>query len=308
MAGPITHTYVARELLARARQSSASKEDWVNYEKALILGALGPDIGLFPGGLPLLSNLAHYHKTGSLTMALLSHATSGAEKAFAIGWLSHYFVDTLTHPLINEGAGELLHGKRALQVNYEDSPHDHKRVELGIDGFLFYHFGLPPFECPTTSSAQLNLQLLQRAYATTYNFTPTIKEVETSFSSTKRYSELLAKISVCHGSRFLKRRIPGWCLSTYCYPYLPGRLLSSIIKHRYKYYGIATAVEPATWLREEFLTLLQVSISSTLNFVIEAGPLLKDLNFDTGEPTDYVKYSAAKQTLLDLSQILEKKC
>jgi len=306
MAGPITHTYVARELLAHARKSSSAQGDWVNYEKALILGALGPDLGLFPGGLPLLSNLAHYHKTGSLTMALLSHAATGPEKAFAIGWLSHYFVDTLTHPLINEGVGELIHGKSGLQINYEESPHDHKRVELGIDGFLFYHLDLMPFECPTASSAQLNLQLLQTAYSSTYNFTPTIKELETSFLSTKRYSELLAQISVCHGSRFLKRGIPGWCFSTYCYPYLPGRLLSSLIKHRYKHYGLAAAVEPKTWLSEGFFTLLQDSISSTLACINVAGYSLQDLNFDTGEPTDYVKSAAAKQTLIDLSCAIEK--
>ena len=82
--------------------------------EAYLAGAQGPDIiGVVQHGLSKLSTMpvqtvgeeAHYLQTGELALNLLYTARKPAEKAFALGWITHYLNDIYVHTLVNEYGG-----------------------------------------------------------------------------------------------------------------------------------------------------------------------------------------------------------
>src|SRR5258706_16136730 len=56
-------------------------------------GAVIPDMGYFPRGSKLFTNLIHYVRTGDFVLALLNDAQNPDEFAFALGVFSHYKAD-----------------------------------------------------------------------------------------------------------------------------------------------------------------------------------------------------------------------
>ena len=100
---------------------------------AFLQGALGPDMGFFPGGVAILSELAHNHRPGDLTRALAASAGTDVQRAFVWGWLTHVLADVAVHPTVNE------HARRAVVAAGGDPADEqalaaaHSRLELGLD-------------------------------------------------------------------------------------------------------------------------------------------------------------------------------
>jgi hypothetical protein len=95
-------------------------------------GAIGPDMGFFPGGEHLLSQAAHVVRSGDLARTLMGTAATPTQRAFAYGWMTHMLGDVLIHPVINSAAADLLDRDRCPRT---DAWHQnaHIRVELGLD-------------------------------------------------------------------------------------------------------------------------------------------------------------------------------
>lgn len=117
MPGHVVHI----ELASRCRGLFPQGDEVTN---ALYHGALGPDMGMFPGGDLLVSDLAHYVKTADLARALVATAGNDVEHAYAWGWVSHILADSWLHPAINEAAGD---------IPWSESREPHLRVEFGLD-------------------------------------------------------------------------------------------------------------------------------------------------------------------------------
>ena len=62
-------------------------------------GSLIQDLGYYPFGSHLLTNLTHYVRTGDFVECLIRNASDVNEYAFALGALAHYASDTAGHPL-----------------------------------------------------------------------------------------------------------------------------------------------------------------------------------------------------------------
>jgi Zinc dependent phospholipase C len=60
-------------------------------------GAIAPDMGYYPFGSKLFTNLMHYVRTGDFVNEMLDEAQDVNEYAFAIGVLSHYYADKYGH-------------------------------------------------------------------------------------------------------------------------------------------------------------------------------------------------------------------
>src|SRR5436309_3006354 len=62
-------------------------------------GAVTPDMGYYPFGSKLFTNLVHYVRSGDFVTAMLQEAETLNQYAFALGTLSHYNADNYGHPL-----------------------------------------------------------------------------------------------------------------------------------------------------------------------------------------------------------------
>lgn len=109
------------ELASRSRDLFPEGDPVTN---ALYHGSLGPDMGMFPGGDSLVSDLAHYVRTADLARALVARATNEVERAYAWGWVAHIVADSGLHPAINRASGDIA---------WSESPEPHLRVEFGLD-------------------------------------------------------------------------------------------------------------------------------------------------------------------------------
>jgi hypothetical protein len=100
-------------------------------------GAVAPDMGYFPRGSKLFTNLVHYVRSGDFVTALLHDAQDLNEYAFALGVLCHYYADKYGHRIgINPGV-PITYPKVEKEfgnvVTYGDDPVSHVRMEFSYD-------------------------------------------------------------------------------------------------------------------------------------------------------------------------------
>jgi hypothetical protein len=100
-------------------------------------GAVAPDMGYYPLGSKLFTNLVHYVRTGDFITALFSEATNANEYAFALGALCHYYADVYGHSLGVNVSVPIAYSKDKSKfgnvVTYEQDETAHKRVEFSFD-------------------------------------------------------------------------------------------------------------------------------------------------------------------------------
>jgi hypothetical protein len=138
MPQPALHLLLARQTLERWRGLASPPFDLDDADavNAFLHGSLAPDMGNFPGGSTALAHLVHTQRTGEVQRALFNMASTGPERAFAHGWLTHVIADALIHPLINADAARRTRDGQATIV-------EHVRVEVGIDvAFCWQHAAL----------------------------------------------------------------------------------------------------------------------------------------------------------------------
>ena len=120
-----------------ARFPGASAEDLRRARAYAYGGSLIQDLGYYPFGNKLFSDLAHYVRSGGFIEALLRESRDLDEYAFALGALSHYSGDDLGHALATNRSVPLLfpdlRARYGREVAYADDPTAHIRTEFGYD-------------------------------------------------------------------------------------------------------------------------------------------------------------------------------
>ena len=100
-------------------------------------GAVAPDMGYYPLGSKLFTNLVHYVRTGDFVFALLHEARNANEYAFALGALCHYYADVYGHRLGVNVTVPVAYPKARKKygpvITYEQDKTAHKRVEFAFD-------------------------------------------------------------------------------------------------------------------------------------------------------------------------------
>ena len=100
-------------------------------------GSLIQDLGYYPFGSPLFTDLMHYVRAGDFVESLLEGATNANEYAFALGALAHYNSDCAGHPLAVNRVVPMMYPKVRAKVGpdalYVDSPARHVMVEFAFD-------------------------------------------------------------------------------------------------------------------------------------------------------------------------------
>lgn len=134
--------------LIRKRFPNATEQDLADARSYARGGSHLPDLGYFPLGNHLFSDLLHYVRTGDFTSRLIAEARSAKEYAFALGMLAHYEADSIGHPLATNLAVPILYPKLQAQygdsVTYADSPSAHLQTEFRFDVLQIAHRGEVP--------------------------------------------------------------------------------------------------------------------------------------------------------------------
>ncbi len=115
----------------------ATKEQLKDAHAYAYGGSVAPDMGYYPFGSKLFTDLVHYVRTGDFVQALLEEAHDVNEYAFALGVLCHYNADKYGHPLATNRCVPLafpkIKEKFGTTVTYEEDPVSHVRMEFGFD-------------------------------------------------------------------------------------------------------------------------------------------------------------------------------
>ena len=170
--------------------------------RAFLHGSLAPDIGYFPGGVRLFSELAHLVRPADLARALLGVARTPEQRAYAYGWATHLLADAMIHPLLNEAGGEYLYGDRRRPVSSTEDVITHMRLELGLDAAVLARFPvLGDLRCDGNVSPG-TIAGLSQAFLDLYGWSPADESLHASHRLSGRLSRIALTVNRVHSSTF----------------------------------------------------------------------------------------------------------
>jgi Zinc dependent phospholipase C len=158
--------------LLRTRFPNASEDELRDALAYAHGGSHLPDLGYFPFGSHLFSDLLHYVRTGDFNSRLLAEAESPNEYAFALGMLAHYEADANGHPEATNLAVPIIYpkleNKYGNRVTYADSPSAHLETEFRFDVLQVAHRHDIPGFLDHAVEFKVPEQFLDRVFRETY--------------------------------------------------------------------------------------------------------------------------------------------
>ena len=135
-------------------------------------GSVVQDLGYYPFGNRLFTDLTHYVRSGDFVEALIREARTAEEYAFALGALAHYNADTSGHAIAVNRAVALMYPKlRAKygdEVTYAESPKRHVMVEFAFDVVHAAAGAYLPEAYHAFVGFEVSKEVLGRAFVATY--------------------------------------------------------------------------------------------------------------------------------------------
>lgn len=135
-------------------------------------GAVVPDMGYYPFGSKLFTNLIHYVRSGDFVTAILNDAQNLNEYAFALGVLCHYYADVYGHRIgINVSVPEIypkLKRKFGDTVTFDEHHISHLRTEFSFDVLQTAQGNYASTAYHDFIGFKVADTLLQKAFAETY--------------------------------------------------------------------------------------------------------------------------------------------
>ncbi|HEV8492491.1 MAG TPA: zinc dependent phospholipase C family protein [Candidatus Angelobacter sp.] len=122
--------------LLKQKFPAATEEDLRKAHAYAYGGCLVQDMGYYPFGNKMFSDLVHYVRSGDFVQALLAESTDINEYAFSLGAMAHYAADIVGHPVVNAAVGREfpeLRKKYGPIVTYAQNNKAHIRTEFGFD-------------------------------------------------------------------------------------------------------------------------------------------------------------------------------
>ncbi len=135
-------------------------------------GAIIQDMGYYPHGSKLFSDLTHYVRSGDFVLALLRDSQDLDGYAFALGALSHYAADNEGHSIGVNLAVPILYPKLKKRygstVTYEQDPLAHVKTEFGFDVLEVAQGRYAPDAYHDFIGFAVSAPLLEQAFQETY--------------------------------------------------------------------------------------------------------------------------------------------
>ncbi|MGA9717886.1 MAG: zinc dependent phospholipase C family protein [Acidobacteriaceae bacterium] len=134
-------------------------------------GAIIQDIGYYPFGNKLLSDMLHYVRSGDFVDNLIREAQTPDEYAFALGALAHYTSDSYGHPAVNRATATeypRLRRRYGPVVLYDQDPEAHLQTEFGFDVLEVTQQRYAPEAFHDFIGFQVSKPVFERAFQDTY--------------------------------------------------------------------------------------------------------------------------------------------
>jgi hypothetical protein len=148
-------------------------------------GAIIQDMGYYPFGSKLFSDLVHYVRSGDFVNALLEESTDVKEYAFALGALSHYVSDNYGHSIATNFAVPLTYPKDKEKygnlVTYAQDRKSHLRMEFSFDVLQTVRGNYASLAYHNFIGFKVAEPVLEKAFLKTYGLD--IKDIFTNFSA-----------------------------------------------------------------------------------------------------------------------------
>lgn len=158
--------------LLKARYPDATEEQLSAAQAYAYGGSIIQDLGYYPHGSHLFSDLTHYVRSGDFVMALLRDSQDVYQYAFALGALSHYATDNEGHRIGTNRAVPILYPplqkKFGNFVTYEDDELAHVKTEFGFDVLQVAQQRYAPSSYHDFIGFEVSRPLLDQAFQETY--------------------------------------------------------------------------------------------------------------------------------------------
>jgi hypothetical protein len=158
--------------LLSQRFPSASAADLQRARAFAYGGSVIQDLGYYPFGNKLFTDLVHYVRSGDFVEALLREAKTVDDLAFALGAVAHYVSDNVGHPrAVNRSVPMIypkLRAKFGDEVIYAEDPKRHVMVEFAFDVVQTATGAYLPDAHRQHIGFELALPALERAFTATY--------------------------------------------------------------------------------------------------------------------------------------------
>jgi Zinc dependent phospholipase C len=158
--------------LLQQRYPGATDDQLIEAKSFAYGGSILQDMGYYPFGSELFTNLTHYVRSGDFVRNLLDEAHNRNEYAFALGALAHYAADLSGHP---EGTNRAmpqvypeLQAKFGNSITYEEAPIQHTQLEFAFDVMQVAAGRYRTAEYQRSIGFQVSKPVLERAFLKTY--------------------------------------------------------------------------------------------------------------------------------------------
>jgi len=119
------------------RYPGATPQELLDAKAYAYGGAIIQDMGYYPFGNVLFTNLTHYVRSGDFVRNLIGQARDRNDYAFALGALAHYAADISGHAegtnLAMASVYPELAAKFGPVITYEQAPKQHTQLEFAFD-------------------------------------------------------------------------------------------------------------------------------------------------------------------------------
>lgn len=158
--------------LLEGRYPGATAAELIEAKSYAYGGSILQDMGYYPFGSELFTNLTHYVRSGDFVGNLLAEAHSRNEYAFALGALAHYAADAVGHPTGTNRAQADVYPNLAAQfgdyITYEQAPVQHTQLEFAFDVVQMAAGHYRTAEYQRLIGFEVSKPVLERAFLKTY--------------------------------------------------------------------------------------------------------------------------------------------
>ncbi len=321
------------------RFPQSSPDDLIKAHAYAYGGCIIQDMGYYPFGSKLFSDLAQYVRSGDFVLNLIRDSQDVNEYAFALGALAHYAADSEGHPFgVNPSVPveyPKLRRKFGEAATYEDDPRAHIRTEFGFDVEQVARGRYAPQSYHDFIGFEVAKPLLERAFRETYSLEleDLFKDLDLALGTYRRsVSKVIPEMTRAAWSmkkdELLKAQ-PGLTRRKFIYnlsrasyqkewdqeyrrPGVGARVLAFFLRILPKV-GPFKAVDfkpPTPKTEANFERSFDLTLTLYRNLLAGAGAggfQLPNRNLDTGQPIEPAKYWMADDAFAELAEKLADK-